>query len=386
MSVDAKTEEERNASFELGCVKQQIMRFIRKNGTKTITEQDIYSHFQTLASKLCIDIADKPSKKTTAETNEEQFIGTQIINARNFILQHKSKEIQEMYFIGDCVENILFTLCSSANSNDPEELPKLVQDLQGHAESRGVDIGDELSKINHHESLNEEDLKKLHSELKMKLCKGKRGEPKRSEIDSSRIITDEQWAISLVRLPDTCYNKHDFLVLEGKAVSKSMIWFIDFVANGNYNLFSCPWIRDGEVRMDHFESKGEVGSSSKLLFECHEKMMEIKQSDRLSHLTKPIPKATAQKLIRNIQTQQNNSPKYNILANCSNMLPGSSAITSSYPNGHNDFTFVRMVLRDLNYEDIKMLQDSLGDQRWDSSIFTLTLTFLAGVVFAYTYL
>jgi hypothetical protein len=46
---------------------------------------------------------------------------------------------------------------------------------------------------------------------------GLRVEPKRNEMNPTRIITDEHWAISLVRLPDKSNDngEHAFLDLEG---------------------------------------------------------------------------------------------------------------------------------------------------------------------------
>ena len=69
---------------------------------------------------------------------------------------------------------------------------------------------------------------------------------KRSEIDSTLIITNEFWAISLVRIPDSSNIQHAFPVLEGKADNKSMLWFGDFVAN-NWRDSLSPGLRESKV-------------------------------------------------------------------------------------------------------------------------------------------
>jgi hypothetical protein len=139
-----------------------------------------------------------------------------------------------------------------------------------------------------------------------------RAEPKRSDVDPTRIITDDYWAVSLVRLPDSSNNEHAFLVLEGIERDTSMIWFADFVQNKKFDEVRFQLAR-GNVRLDYPEQKGVRGSFVKLLFRCHKRLMRIRRGDRLLHSTWLIPKATAQILIENIKTQQKNPPNYIIL-------------------------------------------------------------------------
>ena len=181
---------------------------------------------------------------------------------------------------------------------------------------------------------------------------------KRSEIDSTYSVTDEFWAISLVRLPDSSHVQHAFLVLEGQTDNKSMIWFADFVAKNWLNAFS-PGLREGKVRIDYHELEGVANSSSKLLFLCKKEMMEIRQSDRLLYSTWRISESTAKTLIQNIETQKEKPPKYNMIGNTA--LAASSATLSSNDTGHNCFTFARMMLHDLNDETIHIPQDKLAD-------------------------
>ena len=181
---------------------------------------------------------------------------------------------------------------------------------------------------------------------------------KHSEIDSTLIITDEFWAISLVRLPDSSNLQHAFLVLEGETDNKSMIWFVDFVAKKWRNAFS-PGLRQGKVRIDYHDSEEVASSSSKLLFLCEKQMMKIRQSDRLLYSTWQISESTAKTLIQNIETQKENPPKYNLIGNTA--LAASSATLSRNDTGHNCFTFARMMLHDLNNKNIQIPQDKLAD-------------------------
>jgi hypothetical protein len=190
-----------------------------------------------------------------------------------------------------------------------------------------------------------------------------RAEPKRSEVDPTRIITDDYWAVSLVRLPDSTNNEHVFLVLEGIDSNKSMIWFVDFVANDAFDAL-LPGIRDGKVRLDYHESEEVAASSGKLLFRCHKQLMSIRAGDCLLYLAWSILKGTAEILIQNIQAQQSNPPKYNMLGNSA--LAASSAASSRNPTGHNCFTFAREMLRDLNDEYIQIPQDRFD--KWIASV------------------
>jgi hypothetical protein len=188
--------------------------------------------------------------------------------------------------------------------------------------------------------------------------------PKRSEVDPTRIITDDYWAVSLVRLPDSSNNQHAFLVLEGKTGNTSKIWFADFVAKENLDQLR-PGMRDGKVRMFTYESERVAGVSSELLFRCRRSamesqrgMMQIERGDRLLYSVWQFSKSTAEKLVQNIQTQQNNAPKYNILGDTS--LSVSTGAAKGKPTGHNCFTFARRMLLNLNDEYIAIPKDTIG--------------------------
>jgi hypothetical protein len=361
-----------------------------------------YSYFQKFGRRLGTDLPDQPPKETTSNHEMEQFLQDQINHVENFLKEHKTEHIQQVYFAGQSVRRVIFVLevlhlPRYKELNLAGGLPPHVNLLKRRAKVLDIDISEELTKINNHESLNDNDIKLLESNLKHKLCT-RRAEQKRSEIDTTRIITNDYWAISLARLPHTRNEEHAFLVLEGKMGNKSMIWFIDFVTNDPSDMFH-PGARNVQVRKEYFESQ-EVNRPSQLLFQCRKRLMKIGPRDRLVHSTWLIPKPTAKTLIQNIEARQDDPPVYNILGDSA--LGRSTAAVQGKPVGHNCFTFARNMLRDLNDKYIHVPEDRLGDwllyattrnlvdtkfnnQWWESGRFTLMMIFLAGIVVAYLF-
>ena len=361
-------DEELQVVFDLG----HTISFLVDGGWPSPSDQkdrDYYKEeylvFQILASKLGIDLPDQLPKETTVE-ELIQFYCNQGTYVNNYLMRHKTIYVQKIFFIGRDVRELV--ICLSGNWEDPvqvnqtkKELPKLVEKVKTRAESLGIDISEELSEVNDYEKLDEDDINLLELKLKTKLCK-RANEPTqmvRSEVDATRIITDDYWAISLVRLPDRSDSEHAFLVLEGMKGNTSKIWFADFVRNDISDL-ALSGIRNGKVRMEkHRGSNAVVGTSSKLLFQCQRRMMDIRHGDQLLYSTWLISKYTAKNLIQNIKTQQNNPPKYNVLGDTA--LARSKAAVKGKDTGHNCFTFARKMLRDLNDEYMKLPKDSLGD-------------------------
>ena len=181
---------------------------------------------------------------------------------------------------------------------------------------------------------------------------------KLSEIDQTRVITDQHWTVSLVRLPDRSNGEHAFIVLEGKSGGKSMVWFVDFVAVNWFDV-ACPTgTHDGIVRMEYHESEGVTDPESRLLFKCQKKMMDVRDSDRLLYSTWLITETTAKNLTQTIKEHQKNPPKYHVLGDKSVVARG-SAISSSNPTGHNCFTFAKMILRNLDDARIQLPEGGL---------------------------
>lgn len=229
----------------------------------------------------------------------------------------------------------------------------------------------------------------LQLKLKMKLCGLINQTPsvdKRSKVDPSRVITDDCWAVSLVRLPDRNHAQHVFIVLEGKQGRKSKIWFADFIAgNGRFDVVK-PGTKEGKVRIDYHESEDPT---SRLLFECEKEMMNVRANDRWLHTTTVIPKATAEILIENIEKSEKEPPKFLLVGN-KNVCAEGAAKKKGNTTGHNCFTWAKKMLDDLNDVNIKLPAEGydtwiysassnyLVDPRFRSSKFGFLLMFAAG--------
>ena len=394
--MDKRTDEELEIIFDLGSSKVHLTRYKSINPLERDSFKEKYISFKILASKLGIDLPNQPSEETTSEDGIDQFCRNQVTRVENHLKKHKDVHTEKIFLIGYDVEEILNESLSNQNV---ERLPKLAKKIKIRAESLGIDTSEELREVKDHKELDKDDLDILQSSLKMKLCKLRVKKPTqtRSEVDRTRIITDEYWAISLVRLPDSSNSQHAFLVLEGKSGNKSMIWFADFVAEDTLHAFS-PGIKDGIVRT-YYDSQEMVDSSRELLFQCNKTLMDIKKVDRCLHKTWHITKGTAQNFIKCIGEWEKNPPKYNILGD--SMLAAASATSSSTSTGHNCFTFARMVLLGLKEESIQIPEGTLEkwigsitsrylvdkqfkNESWQMSRFLL-MSFLAGAVSAYLF-
>ncbi|CAB4035170.1 Hypothetical predicted protein [Paramuricea clavata] len=378
--MDEGIDEELEMAFELGFIKGSLKR---RKLIKQLQRDDYnkreYFLFKTLASKLGIDLPDQPPEETTAEDEIDQFYSNQVTHVQNYLLEYKTNHVEKIFSIGDQVEKLLIIISKydevfgkneSLLNQNVQRLPKLVKKLEIMAKSLGIDISEELSKVNDHEKLDEDDINILKLQLKTKLCK-RANEPtemntKRSEVDPTRMITDDYWAISLVRLPGASHSQHAFLVLEGITGNKSMIWLVEFVANHAFDLFRLG-INEGKLRLDYYES------STKSSSQCHKKLIEICKGGRWLHETWYITKGTAQKLIQCIDEWRMRPPEFN------------------------PFTLARMMVHDLNDENIEIpeLEDTLeewifsiqyNNKWWKLSRFSLMFTFVAGSVIAYSFL
>ena len=399
--MDKRTDEELERVFDLGSSAVHLTRYKSINPLQRDNFKEKYFSFKILASKLDIDLPDQPSEETTSEDGIDQFYRNQVTRVENHLKQYKDVHTEKIFRIGYDVEEILNESLSNQNV---ERLPKLAKKIKIRAESLGIDTSEELSKVKDHEILDKDDLDVLQLSLKTKLCKLRGKKPTQkvmntrpSEVDRTRIITDEYWVISLVRLPDSSNSQHAFIVLEGKSGNKSMIWFVDFVAVGTLQRFS-PGIKDGTVRV-YDDSQEMVDSSHELLYQCNKTLMVIRKGDRWLHETWHITKGTAQHFIKCIGEWEKNPPKYNMLGD--SMLAAASATSSSTSTGHNCFTFARTVLLGLKEESIQIPEGTLGkwigsitsrylvdkqfkNESWQMSCFLL-MSFLAGAVSAYSF-
>ena len=376
-----------------------------------------YDFFKTRALKLGVELPD-----LTEDALSQQFLLDQITNVKEHINLNKTLAISQLYECSFTAS--LFILNMSAGKKyrqKPRAAPSNLHNLITTARETGVDIGDELEEElkdicdNYMNLKFDQDLDHISVKLKKKVCglgseisnPSLQLEPsstvhKRSEVDPTRLITDECWTVSLVRLPDRSNSEHAFIVLEGKTGRKSKIWFADFVAVHWFDAVK-PGTEEGKVRMESYESVAVADrtSSSRLLFKCQKRMMDVRASDRLLFCTWLIAKSGAENLIRMIEAQQKRPPKYHILGD-SSVLAGSSATSSSNSTGHNCFTFAKMMLRELNDTYIELPEDGLEtwigsatsrylvdkqqlrSRKWyETPSFVLIVGFLAGLVVAY---
>ena len=377
--MEDNTQDEYDDAFELGRAVKMIEMFLRLMDHSTLTFIKItYFRLQGLASRLGIELPNQPLElDTTTNDERKQFFENQIDHVEARIRRQSQYNI-DMFCNGKSVESYLTYMVFAKRGKEiapgadfREHLKYHVEELQAIVNLKGIDISEELNMAKawlEGEPGNDIEVEqRIRSQLQKKLGK-KKIEKRRSEIDPTRIITNDHWAISLVRLPDSSNNEHAFLVLEGQSGNTLMIWFADFVANDALDLLR-PGVRDGKVRIDYHQLKKEPGSTAKLLFRCRKKLMEIRKGDRLLHSTWQIPKPTGEVLVRNLKTLQDNPPKYNILGNT--MLAVTSATSSSNSTGHNCFTFSRMVLHDLHDDYIEIQENTL-----DTWIYSATSRYL----------
>lgn len=380
--------------------------------------EENYDLLKTRALKLGVELPDLTQDKLSRE-----FLDEQITKVKEYINLHKTESMSQLYELGYAAEQFFRSLVMVSVVKNQTAAPLVfLQDLIGRVKDLGVDIGDQLKEElkdicdNYMNFKFDQDLDSIRVRLKKKVCGGLRSElmifnslprlessstvHKRSEVDPTRVITDECWTVSLVRLPDRSNSEHAFIVLEGKTGRKSKIWFADFVAVHWFDAVK-PGTEEGKVRMESYESVAVADrTSDRLLFKCQKRMMDVRASDRLLFSTWLIAKPAAENLIRMIEAQQEKPPKYHILGDNS-VLAGSSARSSSNPTGHNCFTFAKMMLRGLNDRFIELPEDGLETwigsatsrylvdkqltrRKWyKTPSFLLMFGFLAGIVVAY---
>ena len=373
--MDENTEEEYDEAFQLGCTAKMIKMSLVMSTDPPIPTYLTYAklkyfRLQGLASRFGIMLPDQPQEERAPADERKQFFFNQLDYVERDI-RSKSQHTIDMFCTGKSVEGYITCLLLCEPGNEValgeyfrRELETCVAQLQATARMKDIDLRLEINMANawlEGELENHYEFEPLiRSRLQNKLGKREQFEEKRSEIDPTRFITNVYWAISIVRLPDKS-REHAFLVIEGTSGNTLKIWFADFVVKDILDLFR-PGYRDGKVRLNYYESTQEPGVSNKLLFRCEKQLMNIQRGDRLVYSTWHIPKPTAEKLVRILERWKHNPPKYNILGNT--ILAASTASLSSSSNrtGHNSFTFIRMVLRELRDDYIIIPESTL--EKW----------------------
>lgn len=363
-----KTEKE--LIYELGYFVMELIFFKGDlNEMPFDVVRQLYDRFRTRASKLQINVPN-----LTEDVLNQQFFIDQKHFVENLINLNKTGAMFQLYLCG-CHASLFFTNLSVSKTMNTRPTNALthLQNLIEQARDLGEAIDDQLEEALQNiwdDYMNlkfDQDLNSIGLKLKNKVC-GLGSEIlnpsptgyKRSEVDPTRIIIDECWAVSLVRLPERSNPEHAFIVLEGKSGRRSKIWFADFVTTEWFGSVE-PGTGEGKVRMESFESRAVAGQTSDkpLLFKCERRMMDIRETDRWLYTTWAITKSTAENLIQNIKAQQQNPPRFHICGNRSVLAEGAARFTGN-PTGHNCFTFAKKMLHDLNDSFIKLTKNDLS--------------------------
>ena len=339
--TEAVKQQELNTAYDLGKMKLDLKKMINDD-TITLYEQDcgleVYKEYRKVASKYNITLQDPPLEKKIDKEEKKRFFLKQIGLVEKYIFEHKHNKIGYLYEAAVQVEKSRRIVETSINGSIKNNLVNPVKNIKEAAQNLNVRINDELNQLENYYNFDTGCINRI----KAKLCEVK-PTVKRSEVDHTRIITNEYWAVSLVQLPSALHCDHVFLVLEGKTDDKSMIWFADFVAHNLVDIIYSR-IKKGKVRIESHEE--EVGAPVELLYRCDKKMMKVAKDSRLLHSTWAIPKSTAYLLITNLKKQQTNPPNFSILGN------------AGY---YNCFTFAKMMLHDLKDDYIHVPKDRVGD-------------------------
>ena len=337
--TEAVKQQKLNDVYNLGRMRFDLKMMINDDTITTLSEQDcglaVYKEYRKLASKFDITLEDPPLGKEIYREEKQRFFLQQIGSVEKNIFEHKHNNIGYLYKAAVQVEKFRRSL--EMNINDNNNLVYYVKNMKEAAHNLDVHIDDELNQLENCYNFDTG----CFNRIKTKLCTVKQT-VKRSEVDQTRIITNEYWAVSLVQLPRILHSDHVFLVLEGKTDDKSMIWFADFVAHNLLDVV-VPRMKKGKVRIASYESD-EVGAPVELLYRCNKKMMKVAKDSSLLHSTWSIPKSTAYLLIANLKKQQTNPPDFRILGN----------------TGHSCFTFAKMMLHDLKDDYIQVIGDRVG--------------------------
>lgn len=196
--------------------------------------EENYDLLKTRALKLGVELPDLTQDKLSRE-----FLDEQITKVKEYINLHKTESMSQLYELGYVAEQFFRSLVIVSVVKNQTAAPLVfLRDLIGRVKDLGVDIGDQLKEElkdicdNYMNFKFDQDLDSIRVRLKKKVCGGLRSElmvfnslprlessstvHKRSEVDPTRVITDECWTVSLVRLPDRSNSEHAFIVLEGK--------------------------------------------------------------------------------------------------------------------------------------------------------------------------
>jgi hypothetical protein len=99
-------------SWNIGGIKDAFENLLDAHKTLEHIESTTtyYSYFQKFGRRLGTDLPDQPPKETTSNHEMEQFLQDQINHVENFLKEHKTEHIQQVYFAGQSVRRVIFVL------------------------------------------------------------------------------------------------------------------------------------------------------------------------------------------------------------------------------------------------------------------------------------
>ena len=208
--MEENTEEEHyDDLFHLGCTSKTIAIVIHLSQDPPLPETLAnlklnYFRLQAIATRLKIELPDQPDEDKTAACERKQFFYDQLVYVDECI-RRKRKKHKDIFCSGMMVESFItgLLLCEPGNqavlgSNflDLKKIRKPCEEgLQAIAKENGEDISEEIAMANawvEGKCENKDVFESvMRSQLQKKLCKlRKQPEKKRSEVDPTRIITN----------------------------------------------------------------------------------------------------------------------------------------------------------------------------------------------------
>jgi hypothetical protein len=185
---------------------------------------------------------------------------------------------------------------------------------------------------------------------------------RQSEINKTRIITEEKWVISLARKADYLDNQHAFLILEGIKNNIPVIYFLEFVHKEWLNFWTRAGLNGPYGKIQYYcypegaQANISANLETNLLFQCPFSTMKIKLENKLSSRQWPINKDKALNLVEKIKEEaKSDAYPFNILGDES-MFTASSAEISEKERGDNCFTWAKNQLASV---DIKITENNL---------------------------
>jgi hypothetical protein len=181
-------------------------------------------------------------------------------------------------------------------------------------------------------------------------------ENRKSEINKTFVIKEEEWVISLARIANTLITQHAFIILEAIEEGEPTIYFMDFV--GRSWPSSLPNSEIGVVRYEKCDKSSEQADKG-LIFCSSKKMMQLESGDKIASKQWYISKDDALELIKKIKAEKKEieelrAPLPFCILGQDSLLTQSSASSSSKEKGHSCFSWAKEKLHGIGDPSIKV--------------------------------